>query len=368
MVVTADGYIQNRTGNPNTSRYLALAGTLSGTGGTLKIANATTASGNMFIVRFFNSFTFNRPVILGDTAIEPGTASSFLELANTNGTQTFSGDISGVGTVRRLNPYSANSAAGNTVFSGNNSYSGGTFVSAGTLFANNTTGSALGSGAVTVTNLGTLAGNGAVIASTSIYTNGTISPGATATSIGNLTVSDLSLGSGANYIWQISAATGTAGVNWDLITASSQWTDAATSGNTVTIKIDSMGAVPTGWNSGVARDWVIIQSSSANGFDPSHFSLDPTAFSGTIQGVFALSVSGGSLHLTYTPASDLIINVPSGSVAQGAVSPTPYPILTGTVGVIKIGQRRGGAHQFAQRLSGFHQNKRRHRECRCGCP
>ncbi len=335
IVVTADGYIQNFAGTA-TTRYLALAGPLSGTGGTLKIANPTTTPGNIFVVRFFSPFTFSNPMVVGEAGYDLSSAFSVMESDNTNGTQTFSGNIDGVGIVRRLNPYSGSAPAGTTIFSGNNTYSGGTYIGAGTMLANNTAGSALGSGAVTVTNLGTLGGNGSVIASTSVSLNGTISPGATATSVGNLTVSDLNLGPGANYDWQITAVSGTAGVNWDLITAG-DWTDSANSSNAITIKIDSMGGVPAGWNSGVAQDWVIIQSGTANGFDPSHFALDTSAFLGTIQGVFALSVSGGSLHLTYTPATDIIINVPAGSVAQGGTSPTQYPILTGTFGVMKIG-------------------------------
>ncbi len=336
IVVTADSYIQNKTGTA-TTRYLALAGPLSGTAGTLKIADPTSAVGNTFAVRFFNSsFTFNRPMIVGEPGYDLNTAFSVMESANTNGTQTFSGDISGVGSIRRLNPFSAGTPAGNTVFSGNNTYSGGTFIASGTMFANNAI-SSLGSGGVLVTNVGILAGDGAVTASTTVMANGTISPGASAGTVGNITINDLTLGTNANYVWHITAATGTPGVNWDLITATSSWTDAASSSSAISLKIDSLGSTPTGWNPAVARDWVIIQSGSANGFDPSHFTLDTSAFVGTVQGVFALSVSSGSLHLTYTPAGDTVINVPVGSVTQGQTSPTPYPILTGSGGIVKIG-------------------------------
>jgi autotransporter-associated beta strand protein len=337
IVVTTDAYIQNKSGTA-TTRYLALSGTLSGTGGTLKIANATSTPGNTFAVRFFNgSINYSRPMVVGDPGYDTGGAYSVMESANTNGTQIFSGDISGVGSIRRLNPYSAGSPAGTTVLSGNNTYSGGTQVSSGTMLANNTTGSALGSGPVTVTNLGVLAGSGAVIAQTSVSANGTLSPGAAAGTIGNLTVSDLTLGGGANYLWHVTSVSGTAGVSWDLITASGGWTDAASSGNAVTLKIDSLGAAPAGWNSAAPQDWVIIQSPSANGFDPSHFILDTSAFAGTVQGIFALSTTGGALHLTYTPAGDTVLNVPAGSVTQGQTSPTPYPLLTGNAGVVKIG-------------------------------
>lgn len=341
IVLTTDAYLFNRAGNANTTRYLALAGSLSGSAGTLKIANPTVNLNQTFAVRLFGGFTFNRPVLVGETAgafADLIGSYSVLELINnaTNGVQTFNGDISGVGSIRRTNAYPSE-VPGVTVFTGNNTYSGGTLINGGTIFANNSSGSALGSGDVNVLNQGTLAGNGAVVALTTVSTNGVIAPGATATAVGNLAVSQLTLGPGANYSWQITAATGVAGTSWDLITCSSGWTDAGDSGNPITIKVDSLGSAPTGWNPGISRDWVLIQSSSATGFDESHFALDTTAFSGTVQGVFSLSVVSGSLHLTYTPAADIVLNVPAGSVTQGQTTPTPYPLLTGTFGVLKVG-------------------------------
>ncbi len=338
IVITQDAYIQNKTGTA-TTRYLALSGTLSGSAGTLKIADPTSAVGNTFAVRFFNTnINFSRPMIVGEFGYDLASAFSVMETANTNGTQIFSGDISGVGSIRRLNPFTSGAAAGTTVFSGNNTYSGGTAITAGTLLANNSTGSALGSGAVTVTGLNSiLGGNGSVVATTTVNTNATVSPGTNATTTANLGISDLTLGGGANFLWQIKSATGIGGTDWDLITCSSSWTDAASSGNPITIKIDSLGASPTGWNSLTARDYVIIQSSTANSFDASHFALDTTAFSGTIGGVFSLSVVSGALHLIYTPAADTVINVASGSVTQGGVSPTPYPNINVPGGIVKVG-------------------------------
>ena len=344
IVLTADTFIYNKAGNTNSSRRLPLSGTLGGSAGTLKIANPSSAGfpyGQNFIVRLFGSFTFNRPISIGETANAAYADTfgnfSFLNLCNSNSVQTFNGDISGIGSVIRDNPLDTATVGGASILTGSNTYSGGTLISSGSLFANNSAGSALGSGAVTVTNLGTLAGNGSIVAATAVNLNGVISPGATNNGIANLAVSDLTLGPGANYIWQISAATGTAGVNWDLITCSSGWTDAGNSSNAITLKIDSLGAVPTGWSSVVARDWVIISSGSATGFDVSHFALDTTAFTGTIGGVFSLSVAANSLHLIYTPAADTVINVPSGSVTQGQTSPTPYPNINVAGGIVKVG-------------------------------
>ena len=343
IFLTTDAYIFNNTGTANSSRYLTLSGSLGGSSGTLTIANPTTVIGETFAVRFLGGFTFNQPVKIGETlgnAFQDVNGSfSVLEMANypSNGVQTWNGVISSIGSLRRVSPSSA-LIGGSSVITGNNTYIGGTLINSGTLFANNASGSALGSGAVTVTNLGTLAGSGSVVASTAVSLNGTISPGSTSSNIATLAVSDLTLGAGANYIWQIAAATGVAGTAWDLVACSSSWTDAGVSSNVITIKVDSQGVVPTGWNAGTARDWVILQSGTANGFDATHFALDTTAFSGTVSGIFSLSVVSGSLHLVYTPASDTVINVATGvSQTQGQVSPTPYPKLTGAVGVTKVG-------------------------------
>ena len=338
IMLTADTYIYNKAGTADSTRRLPLSGSLSGTGGTLKIANPTAANNQTFIVRLFGSFTFNRPVEVGQSSGAYADLSgifnsySVLELCNSNGVQTFNGDISERGSVIRDNPLSLAAAGGASVFTGNNTYLGGTLISSGTLFANNAAGSALGSGAVTVTNLGTLGGSGSVIAVTTINLNGTISPGATTSAVANLAVSDLTFGPGAIYNWQISAATGTAGTAWDLITCSAGWTDAA-GGNAVTVKIDSQGLVPTGWNSATAYDWVIVSSGVANSFDPSHFTVDTTLFSGAVNGGFTFSVVGGSLHLKYIPGSDFVINVPSGSQGQTA----GYGTITGATNVVKIG-------------------------------
>ncbi|MFM2081750.1 MAG: toxins and related Ca2+-binding domain, partial [Verrucomicrobiota bacterium] len=67
------------------------------------------------------------------------------------------------------------------------------------------------------------------------------------------------------------------------------------------------------------------------------FAIDTSSFAGTISGIFALTNISGSLHLIYTPAGDIVINVVSGTVTQGQTSPTNYPVLSGSVGVQKVG-------------------------------
>lgn len=82
---------------------------------------------------------------------------------------TISGVISGAG--RSLNKF----GAGELVLTGANTYTGGTFIEAGTLRINNSTGSALGTGAVTIGPDGTLTGAGSF--SGALQNNGTYAPG-----------------------------------------------------------------------------------------------------------------------------------------------------------------------------------------------
>jgi fibronectin-binding autotransporter adhesin len=341
VVMSADCIVINNAGLTGTTRTIPFSGSWSGTAGTLRIINYTGVGNQIFQLRMIGGFNFSRDVSIG--VLTPGSFAT-LQLFNssTNGDQTFSGVISDDGVANAApgavwRSGTAGSPPGTTSFTAANTYSGGTRISYGTLLANNATGSALGSGTVVVTNQGVLGGNGAVVATTHVgveSSGGTVSPGSLATDIGNLNISDLTLGPGATYVWQIQSVTSNAGVNQDLITCA-QWTDAGSSGNPITVKVATNSAAPpTGWNSASAYDWVLIQSSTANGFDSSHFTVDITSLGVTPSGGFGLYVQDGALHLTYTPGSDLVIDVPSGSQTQAAAG---HATLTGNANVVKIG-------------------------------
>src|SRR5205814_1651623 len=100
---------------------------------------------------------FSRPVAINNQANDPSTGrvstrGTVLQSANTTGTQTWSGAVSGTGILRR------SVAGGTTVLSGANTFSGGAIVDGGTLTASGSL-ATLGGGDVTVN-----AGNAAISA------------------------------------------------------------------------------------------------------------------------------------------------------------------------------------------------------------
>jgi fibronectin-binding autotransporter adhesin len=148
--VTADStinYLSTTAGLGTTNNIEFLfTGTLSGTGGKLTFRNdgACTDNSNTCTFRptFTNSaFSFGQNVeILNHTTV--ATRNTVLTLSNTSGTQTWSGNISGAGTLRR------NASGGTTVLSGVNTQAA-TLVDGGTLTVSGTS-ATFGGGDVTV--------------------------------------------------------------------------------------------------------------------------------------------------------------------------------------------------------------------------
>ena len=95
-------------------------------------------------------------------------------------------------------------AAGTLTLTGANTYTGGTTVSAGTLLANNTAGSATGTGLVNVASGATLGGNGRIGGSVNVASGGIFSPG---NNTGILTVGPLTLQSGSTTRMEINGTT-----------------------------------------------------------------------------------------------------------------------------------------------------------------
>jgi fibronectin-binding autotransporter adhesin len=92
---------------------------------------------------------------------------------------------------------------GTQILTGANTYSGGTTISGGTLKANNTSGSATGTGAIVINNGGTLAGTGAVSGAVTVNTGGKLSPGA---SVESLALGALSFAAGSTLLYEIDSS------------------------------------------------------------------------------------------------------------------------------------------------------------------
>ncbi|BCU78041.1 autotransporter-associated beta strand repeat-containing protein [Luteolibacter sp. LG18] len=156
--------------------------TVTGTGTTLMVGNGG-ATGTLSSLTVTNNaiVSFNRSDAAG----------------------SFSNIISGTGQVKQV-------GTGTTTLTGVNTYTGATTVSAGALLANNASGSATGTGAVTVKTGGTFGGTGAVTGSVTVESGGTLAPGAGG--IESLGSGDLGLLAGGTLVAEIRSS-GTPGAD-----------------------------------------------------------------------------------------------------------------------------------------------------------
>ena len=142
--------------------------------------------------------TFSGNVFLGTDGTATGKGVTLT--AASGGTVTFSGVIQNATGV--TTPGVVTKAGAGTVSLTNaNTYTGGTTVNAGSLFANNSSGSGTGTGAVTVNNSGsTLGGSGTISGSASVASGANLSPGASGVgSTAVLKTGALTLSSGSNF-------------------------------------------------------------------------------------------------------------------------------------------------------------------------
>ena len=160
--------------------------------------------------------------------------------------------------------------SGNVTLTSANTYSGNTFVTGGRLTVNNVSGSGTGTGNVSVSNGGLLAGTGFI---SGIVTNG---PGGSI-SAGN-EIGVLSLGSTvwfgtATNRFDIRDASGTAGVGWDLLNINGTLTLNASAANKAVIDIVSftLGGVTgltANFNASQSYLWTIAQTTGGIFFQP----------------------------------------------------------------------------------------------------
>jgi autotransporter-associated beta strand protein len=274
-------------------------------------------------------------------------------------TSTYSGQVTGsLALVKQ--------GAGTFGLTGANDYLGSTTVTAGT-FALGATATLAGTPLVslasgtsfdvsartegyTVPVAQTLAGSGTVVGSLTIGSGGTLAPGS---SPGTLSVTEtVTWASGGNYNWQIASASGTAGVNWDLLTIGGPLVIGSTAAEPFRLNLwslsgtdpDVSGDLP-GFNPAQASSWTI--ASAAGGItdfaaDAFLISTDPAngtdGFTNNLAGgSFSVAVSGNDLNLVFSPGSspsDIVIDVSTGSQTQAAAG---YPTIATATSVTKVG-------------------------------
>ena len=274
ILEVTDGYVLTNPAPISGSGALGKTGT-----GTLILTGANTFSGKMT-----NSAG---TVQIGNNGTS-GSISADLENNSTliwyrSDDLSYSGAISGTGTLTK-------NGAGTLTLSGTCSYSGSTTVGAGTLLVS---GSAANS-AVSVSSGATLMGDGPV---GNLTVTGTVDPGNAAAGRTNLACGTLTLNDTGAMRVDIAAATGTAGTDWDLITASGAIT--ANASGTFTL---NLYGTPTGFNSAVGYSWKIMGGASVANFAAGRFAINTNNFLAAQDGgSFSVSQSGNDIYLNFSP-------------------------------------------------------------------
>lgn len=209
--------------------------------------------------------------------------------------------------------------SGTVTLNAASTYTGGTQIAGGRLTVNNATGSGTGTGPVFVGSGGLLAGTGSIGGYVTNAPGGSISAG---NEIGVLNLGSTIWFGGATNRWDISDATGTAGVGWDLLNINGTLTLAATSDDRAVIDITSF---TLGGGRGQTANfdpfqnylWTIVQTSGGVVFQPGD---DATTVFDILTGNFVnpntggrfgveLAPDGRSLNITYN--STLLVPEPN---------------------------------------------------------
>jgi fibronectin-binding autotransporter adhesin len=160
--------------------------------------------------------------------------------------------------------------------SASSSYTGVTTISGGTFTVNGTLG---GGGTVNVNGPAKLAGTGTISKSVNINSGATLSPkdSGTNANVGALSTNNQTWAGGSTYEWEISNATTAAGTGYDTVNVNGTLSIGATSGNKMTIKLISHGAV-TGWNRNSVWHWTIGTATNNIAALAGNFQLDTSDF------------------------------------------------------------------------------------------
>jgi autotransporter-associated beta strand protein len=178
------------TGRTVTSTVDLTGGTVTVTGNITRTGGAGTENETLTL----NGSTLN---MSGNSIGSGGTNINF---AAESGTLINLGELNGGGTFTKT-------TAGTLEMGNGNTYTGNTVVSGGTLLANNTSGSATGTGTVTVASGGTLGGSGSISGDTTIQSGGTLTGGTNGTVDSLDFGGNLTMNSGSTWLVDLAGAT-----------------------------------------------------------------------------------------------------------------------------------------------------------------
>lgn len=180
--------------------------------------------------------------------------------------------------------------AGNLNLSGANTYTGGTTVSAGGLVVRNTTGSGVGTGALTIQSSANLRGSGFIAGFTTIQSGASLGTGGTGATPGNLTFTNgLTLADGAMFNF-------TLGTESDKFTLTGGTLTGASTLGSLTINLTA----GTGFGAGVYT----LFDFSTGGVTTNNFTATDFSLGTTISGYsYALATAGNMLQLTATASA-----------------------------------------------------------------
>jgi len=199
----------------------------------------------------------------GQSAFFRGTGTTGQFAVNVNNTTTLSGGLaatSGGGTATGLDL----GGTGTLKITGNSSAFTDTITTKDTvkLVVNSTLGAGVNVGS------GSLLGGSGTIGALTVTTGGTLTPG---NSPGLLTAASATFQSGSILNWEIYNASGTAGVEWDLLSVTGDLNVSALSSGSMNLVLKSLSALPdtvgalAGYTSTTPYSWIFAQAATITG-------------------------------------------------------------------------------------------------------
>lgn len=298
--------------NNGNNQAVTLAGDNTYTGGTTIAAGGTLRLGNLGTTGMVAGGIVNQGVLV---------------FARSNAV-TFGGVVSGAGKLQQ-GSIGLSGVVDTVTLTSANTYSGGTDVFDGRLRIMNSSGSATGSGPVTIHDSGAILGNGTIAGSLVVSRGATIGPGLSITEPARLTVGSTTFNAGGEFAFVMRDATGAAGTDYGLLSISGTLTVLSSSSDPFIISLYSAGggavAPAANFDPQQTYSWMIATTTGGiTGFDSAAFQVRGTNFQNALIGGFTVTSSAGNMFLNYSPVPE----------------PTTWSLMLGGAGALAWVRRR----------------------------